>query len=1053
MKSKFVLATVLTLSTIIAFGQRPTMELTFTAVNNIDWVQLDSIKVMNRTQGGDTVLYYPDTVLVLDFQVGVPEVNMDTDGFQVFQNYPNPVTNRTTISMYVPEKGSVGMVVMDVLGRMILKMDRTLDKGTHSFSLIPGSGGLIFFTAQWKRNVSSIKILNAVGSENLATYLEYVGNPEQTPQLKAEKALLGGLPYSQGDGLLYVGYIDTLESGILDTPDTSNTYTFQLATNIPCPGTPTVEYEGQVYNTIQIFSQCWLKENLNVGTMIQGSEEMTDNGVMEKFCFNNEADSCVKYGGLYQWGEMMQYNAQQSLQGMCPSGWHIPSDEEWKVLEGAVDSQYGIGNSIWDNNGPNRGYDAGVNLKDSDGWHSILGTDLFGFSALPGGFRRNYDSVFLLAGYRGEWWSSTRNSTYASWKRYMQDQTQQVGRFFDVDEFGFSVRCILDEVYTPVIELTFTAINNAIHVQLDSIKVMNRTQGGETVIVYPDTTLTLPNELAFNIGDELLSIGYTDTLESGILDIPEESQTYTFQFATNIPCPGTPMVEYEGKVYNTIQVFSQCWMKENLNVGERINGIMEQSNNETIEKYCYNNEPDSCTKYGGLYQWNEMMQYTEESGVQGICPPGWHLPTDEEWKLLEGAVDSQYGIGDPEWDLYWECRGYDAGTNLKTSSGWVGNGNGSDLFGFTGLPGGYRHYSGWGGYFQKVGGNGKWWTSTVLRFSFENAWYHDLYKFYPEVGRYHDDMDYGFSVRCLRDEEYIPTFELTFTAINNTTHMQLDSIKVMNRTQEDEVMLYGSDTTLFLSVEMLFTPGDELLYIGYADTLQSGMLDSPEESATYTFQFATNIPCLGTPIVEYEGQIYNTIQIYSQCWLKENLNVGTMIQGNEEMADNGIIEKYCYNNQPDSCTKYGGLYQWDEMMQYTTQQGVQGICPPGWYLPTDEEWKVLEGAVDSQYGIGDPEWDSSFVRRGYDAGMNLKTISGWNIGDNGTDLFGFSGLPGGGRHDGGSFLAVRIDGTWWTSTECGYYCSWTRDLTEDPEVDRDDRSMDLGFSVRCLRDE
>ncbi len=51
------------------------------------------------------------------------------------------------------------------------------------------------------------------------------------------------------------------------------------------------------------------------------------------------------------------------------------------------------------------------------------------------------------------------------------------------------------------------------------------------------------------------------------------------------------------------------------------------------------------------------------------------------------------------------------------------------------------------------------------------------------------------------------------------------------------------------------------------------------------------------------------------------------------------------------------LYQWEEMMQYTTQQGAQGICPPGWHLPTDEEWKVLEGAVDSQYGIGDPEWD------------------------------------------------------------------------------------------------
>ncbi|NTV84332.1 MAG: hypothetical protein HGA23_08550, partial [Bacteroidales bacterium] len=244
-----------------------------------------------------------------------------------------------------------------------------------------------------------------------------------------------------------------------------------------------------------------------------------------------------------------------------------------------------------------------------------------------------------------------------------------------------------------------------------------------------------------------LCIGYADAHQSGMLDVPEENQTYTFQFATNIPCPGTPTVEYEGQVYNTIQVFSQCWLKENLNVGEMIPGTMEQSNNGTIEKYCYNNEPDSCTKYGGLYQWWEMMQYTNQQGARGICPPGWHLPTDEEWKVLEGAVDSQYGIGDPEWDLYWEYRGYDAGTNLKTTSGWNWNGNGTDLFGFAGLPGGLRYGS---GYFDNVGYYGYWWTSAEYYNNFL-AWYRLLYCYDPEVGRYGSYKDYGFSVRCLRD--------------------------------------------------------------------------------------------------------------------------------------------------------------------------------------------------------------------------------------------------------------------------------------------------------------
>jgi len=229
-------------------------------------------------------------------------------------------------------------------------------------------------------------------------------------------------------------------------------------------------------------------------------------------------------------------------------------------------------------------------------------------------------------------------------------------------------------------------------------------------------------------------------------------------------------------------------------------------------------------------------------------------------------------------------------------------------------------------------------------------------------------------------------------------------------------------------------------------------LDTPEASETYIFLFATNIPCPGTPTVTYEGQVYNTIQIFGQCWLKENLNVGTMIPGNQSMSDNDTIEKYCYENKTDSCTIYGGLYQWDEMMQYTTQQGAQGICPPGWHLPTDEEWKVLEGAVDSQYGIGDPEWDITWDSRGFDAGTNLKTTSGWNYGGNGTDLYGFSGLPGGYRPYNG-FGDVGSLGGWWTSSESGNYGAWDRYLYySHPRVYRNGYGEGYGFSVRCLKD-
>ncbi len=107
----------------MALGQRSVMELTFTAVNLNAHIQLDSVKVMNRTQGGDTVLYYPDTVLAL-YTTGIPEPQQLTSEFKVFQNYPNPMTDATTISIYIPEKDQVSIIVTDLLGRESTKISK-----------------------------------------------------------------------------------------------------------------------------------------------------------------------------------------------------------------------------------------------------------------------------------------------------------------------------------------------------------------------------------------------------------------------------------------------------------------------------------------------------------------------------------------------------------------------------------------------------------------------------------------------------------------------------------------------------------------------------------------------------------------------------------------------------------------------------------------------------------------------------------------------------------------------------------------------------------------
>ena len=102
----------------------------------------------------------------------------------------------------------------------------------------------------------------------------------------------------------------------------------------------------------------------------------------------------------------------------------------------------------------------------------------------------------------------------------------------------------------------------------------------------------------------------------------------------------------------------------------------------------------------------------------------------------------------------------------------------------------------------------------------------------------------------------------------------------------------------------------------------------------------------GESKVSYGGKNYNTVLIGAQCWLKENLDIGTMIISSQNSTDNSIIEKYCYGNNPANCTTYGGLYQWNEAMQYGTTSMAQGICPTGWHIPTYEEFQTLIVAVN-----------------------------------------------------------------------------------------------------------
>jgi uncharacterized protein (TIGR02145 family) len=176
-----------------------------------------------------------------------------------------------------------------------------------------------------------------------------------------------------------------------------------------------------------------MAENLNIGTMIQGSNNMANNSIIEKYCYDNNAANCDVYGGLYQWKEMMQYVITPGAQGLCPTGWHLPSDANW------FDLIYFLGAG------------AGGNMKETGTTHwfspNTGATNSSGFTALGAGYRNTNDrpvKFFNLRAY-GVFWSSTEYSasTAGFWQLHNREATILYSSA-SKGNYGLSVRCLQD---------------------------------------------------------------------------------------------------------------------------------------------------------------------------------------------------------------------------------------------------------------------------------------------------------------------------------------------------------------------------------------------------------------------------------------------------------------------------------------------------------------------------------------------------------------------------------------------------------------------------------
>lgn len=187
-----------------------------------------------------------------------------------------------------------------------------------------------------------------------------------------------------------------------------------------------------------------------------------------------------------------------------------------------------------------------------------------------------------------------------------------------------------------------------------------------------------------------------------------------------------------------------------------------------------------------------------------------------------------------------------------------------------------------------------------------------------------------------------------------------------------------------------------------------------------------------------DNLVYPTILIGSQCWMAANLNYGYVTPSSQLQLDNCINEKYCYNDNPTNCSTSGGLYQWNEVMDYDDTQAIQGFCPPGWHIPTEADWAILF---------------SQFINSGF-AGNPLKS-GGYS---------GFNGFLSGIRFHTSIWKYPASDPTlhsilYWSSTPHSPTKTWAHGLNEvasdseyTPSVSFYPALKSNAFAVRCIRD-
>jgi uncharacterized protein (TIGR02145 family) len=373
-----------------------------------------------------TNIYYTASSLDGSFSFNLTtevEDNLLPLGYSVSDNFPNPFNPRTRIAIVLPKSENVKVEVFNMLGQSVKGIiEHSYDAGISYIDIelngLPSGFYISKITIDNKYTVVK-KLMLIYGSQHLTTNISSFNTQiDKSHKIELDVVLDSLVAVSPIIGRETFTDLPVFTSGILD-----------LGISIIeryCPGIPTVTYGDKTYHTIQIGPQCWLKENLDVGIMILSSQTATSNGIIEKYCYNDDPVNCDNYGGLYEWDETMQYVLDQGAQGICPPGWHIPTYADFQILIATVSNNANTLKEIGE------GTDAGA------------GTNTSGFSALLSGILYRDNLQFFGLGRYAYFWTSTGDPDLAADNFILSSTTSTISNYISYKVNGHCVRCIKD---------------------------------------------------------------------------------------------------------------------------------------------------------------------------------------------------------------------------------------------------------------------------------------------------------------------------------------------------------------------------------------------------------------------------------------------------------------------------------------------------------------------------------------------------------------------------------------------------------------------------------